>query len=159
MSKPKSNLLKWWGDQFVFIVVRGKAPNQRSTKSRCERIQTGVLTPGTGTSTKRKPQRGDRTSNCFVNSILKLCRPVGASFVVALLSGVSTPVCVLSSLRDFGQAPLNCLSSGKPNNRRISRGALDFPPDTKSLFCGFMLVETVGAGEQGQPYDSTTYGV
>ncbi len=44
---------------FLIIVVRGKAPNQRSTKSRCERPQAGVFS-----------------------------------------------ACGLSSLRDFGQAPL-----------------------------------------------------
>ncbi len=30
-----------------------------------------------------------------------LCRPLGAFFVVASLPGANTPVCVLSSLRDF----------------------------------------------------------
>ena len=109
-------------------------------RRRCERIQTGVLTPGTGTSTKRKPQRGDRTFNYFVNSILKTLSPlwgfrfvvallpgVGFRFVVALLPGVTPPSVFCRLFETLGQAPLNCLSSVKPSNRRISRGALVFP--------------------------------
>ena len=60
----------------------------------------------------------------------------GLSFVNALVPGVlpfgqaqadNTPVCGLSSLRDFRVSPHEMLLSRKPNYRRISRGALDFP--------------------------------
>ena len=99
------------------IVVLGKAPNQRSTKSRCERIQTGVLTPGTSALTKLSPERATECITCLISNCLYLCRPFGTFHVVAQLPGVlrfaqaqaeSTPVCILSSLRDFGQAPMSC---------------------------------------------------
>ena len=38
-----------------------------------------------------------------------------------------TPVCGLSSLRDFRVSPHELLLSRKPNYRCISRGSLDFP--------------------------------
>ena len=136
-------------------------------RRRCERIQTGVLTPGTGTSTKRKPQRGDRTSNCFVNSILKTLSPRRGFFCCRATTGGSSlrsgaggvhPVCVLSSLRDFGQAPLNCLSSGKPNNRRISRGALDFPRTAIISTCTYLTTPQRGEQEGAfAEYQKTDY--
>ena len=51
----------------------------------------------------------------------------GLSFVNALVPGVNTPVCSLSSLRDFRVSPHELLLSRKPNYRYISRGSLDFP--------------------------------
>ncbi len=112
-------------------------------RRRCERIQTGVLTPGTGTSTKRKPQRGDRTFNYFVNSILKTLSPLwGFRFVVALLPGATPPSVFCRLFETLGQAPLNCLSSVKPNNRRISRGALVFPRTTIILLISLRLLSS-----------------
>ena len=62
-----------------------------------------------------------------ISNCLYLCRPFRTFHVVAQLPGVNTPVCGLSSLRDFRVSPHELLLSRKPNYRRISRGALDFP--------------------------------
>ena len=121
------------------IAVRGKAPNQRSTKSRCDRPQTGVnsacawakrRTPGTSALTKLSPERATENITCLISNCLYLCRPFGTFHVVAQLPGVNTPVCDLSSLRDFRVSHHELLLSRKPNYRRISRGALDFPQTT-----------------------------
>ena len=73
---------------------------------RCERIQTGVLTPGTRWSTKLSSERATEQATCLFSVCLCFCRPFRAFFVAALLPGVVTPVCVLSSLRDFLPMPL-----------------------------------------------------
>ena len=51
---------------------------------------------------------------CIITTCLCLCRPFGAFSVVAILPGVTTPVCGLSSLRDFWQASMSCYSSESP---------------------------------------------
>ena len=58
------------------------------------------------------PERATDYGVCLMSSCICLCRPFGASFVVAFLPGVCTPVCALSSLRDFGQVPISCFSFG-----------------------------------------------
>ena len=97
---------------------------------RCERPKTGVLTPGTGVSTNHKPWKGDRTSNRLLNSILRILSPLRDFFLSCTTTGGLRPrLCSVVSSRLL-VSPLNCLSSGNPNNRRISRGALDFPQIT-----------------------------
>ena len=87
------------------------------------------------------PKGRQRYKQIDIKQVMYSVALSGLSFVNALVPGANTPVCGLSRL-DFVD---------------LWFGA--FPPDTKSLFCGFMLVVTVCAGEQGQPNDSTTYGV
>jgi len=106
---------------FFFISVRGKAPKVRKNTD-------GGVNPRYRNINKTKAPKGRQNAQLLCKQYIKhSVAPSGLLFVVALLPGVDTPVCVLSSLRDFGQAPLNCFSTGKPNYRRIRRGALDFP--------------------------------
>ena len=74
-------------------------------RRRRDRLQTGVSTPGPIALTKLSPERATEHITCLIATCLGLCRPVGASLVVALLPGVDTPVCGLSSLRDFRVSP------------------------------------------------------
>ena len=99
-------------------------------RRRRDRPQTGVLTPGTSALTKLSPERATEHITCLISNCLYLCRPFGTFHVVAQLPGVTTPVCGLSSLRDFRVSPHELLLSRKPNYRRISRGALAFPRTT-----------------------------
>ena len=106
---------------FEVISVRGKAPKVRKNTD-------GGVNPRYRNINKTKAPKGRQNAQLLCKQYIKhSVAPSGLLFVVALLPGACAPVCVLSSLRDFGQAPLNCFSSGKPNNRRISRCALDFP--------------------------------
>ena len=68
---------------------------------RCERTQPGVKTPGTSALTKLSPERATEHVTCLKTTCLGLCRPFGASLIVAILPGACAPVCGLSSLRDF----------------------------------------------------------
>ena len=68
-------------------------------RRRRDRPQTGVLTPGTGTSTKLSPERATEYITCLISNCLYLCRPFGTFHVVAQLPGV-TPPSVVS--RPFG---------------------------------------------------------
>ena len=56
---------------------------------------------------------------CIITTCLCLCRPFGAFSFVAILPGVHTPVCALSSLRDFWQAPISCYSSETPMGKDL----------------------------------------
>ena len=103
-------------------------------RRRRDRPQTGVLTPGTGTSTKLSPERATEYITCLISNCLCFCRPFGTFHVVAQLPGVTTPVCGLSSLRDFRVSPHELLLSRMPNYRYISRGSLDFPRTAIILF-------------------------
>ena len=105
-------------------------------RRRRDRPQTGVLTPGASALTKLSPERATEYITCLISICLYLCRPFGTFHVAAQLPGVlpfgqaqadNTPVCGLSSLRDFRVSPHELLLSRKPNYKRISRGALDFP--------------------------------
>ena len=96
-------------------------------RRRRDRPQTGVLTPGTSALTKLSPERATEYITCLISNCLYLCRPFRTFHVVAQLPGVITPVCALSSLRDFRVSPHELLLSRKPNYRCISRGSLDFP--------------------------------
>ena len=70
-------------------------------RRRRDRPQTGVLTPGTGTSTKLSPERATEYITCLISNCLYFCRPFGTFHVVAQLPGVNTPVCGLSRLQRF----------------------------------------------------------
>ena len=74
-------------------------------RRRCDRPQTGVVTPGTSALTKLSPERATEYITCLISNCLYLCRPFGTFHVVAQLPGVITPVCGLSSLRDFRVSP------------------------------------------------------
>ena len=101
--------------------VRGKAPEVRKNTD-------GGANPRYRSINKTKAPRGrQRPKHVVIKQVYIFCRPFRASFAVALLPGVYTPVCGLSSLRDLSYAPMSCFSLRKPNNRRISRGAWDFP--------------------------------
>ena len=116
-----------------FLLLSGEKRQRR------DRPQTGVLAPGTSALTKLSPERATEHITCLISNCLYLCRPFGTFHVVAQLPGVlpfgqaqaeNTPVCGLSSLRDFRVSPHEMLLSRKPNYRCISRGALDFPLTT-----------------------------
>ena len=107
---------------------------------RCERIQTGVLsacawakrrTPGTRWSTKLSSERATEQATCLFSVCLCFCRPFRAFFVVALLPGVVTPVCVLSSLRDFLPMPLCWLSSETLWNKCLKVSGINKPRTAK----------------------------
>ena len=83
----------------ILLLVSGEKRRRR------DRLQTGVSTPGPIALTKLSPERATEHITCLIATCLGLCRPVGASLVVALLPGVDTPVCGLSSLRDFRVSP------------------------------------------------------
>ena len=96
------------GQVHFILLVSGEKRRRR------DRIQTGVSTPGPIALTKLSPERATEHITCLIATCLGLCRPVGASLVVALLPGVlrfaqaqaeDTPVCGLSSLRDFRVSP------------------------------------------------------
>ena len=78
----------------------------------------------------KSPEGATEYLTCLISTCIYFCRPLGAFSVVASLPGACAPVCGLSSLWDFRVSPLGCFSSGKPNNRRISRGALNYPRTT-----------------------------
>ena len=80
------------------------------------------------------PKGATEYITCLISNCLYLCRPFGTFHVVAQLPGVNTPVCGLSSLRDFRVSPHEMLLSRKPNYRRISRGDLDFPRTTINFY-------------------------
>ena len=85
-----------------------------------ERPQTGAQAPGTSALTKLSPEGATEHITCLITTCLGLCRPFGASLVVALLPGACAPVCGLSSLRDLfsGQQvftpPLTSQTPSKP---------------------------------------------
>ena len=112
----------------IILLLSGEKRRRR------DRPQTGVLTPGTSALTKLSPGRATEHITCLISNCLYLCRPFGTFHVVAQLPGVNTPVCALSSLRDFRVSPHELLLSRKPNYRRINRGALDFPRTAIKLY-------------------------
>ena len=63
------------------------------------------------------------------------------------ITGGYTPVCALSSLRDFRVSPHELLLSRKPNYRRINRGALDFPRTAIKLYR--MVWQVLLSAEEG----------
>ena len=83
----------------------------------------------------KSPEGATEYLTCLISTCIYLCRPLGASFVVALLSGACTPVCCLSSLRDLRLIPMSCFSSGKSNKRSKSRGAPSNLPLMREVFC------------------------
>jgi len=91
-----------------FLLLSGEKRQRR------DRPQTGVLAPGTSALTKLSPERATEYITCLISICLYLCRPFGTFLVVAQLPGVlpfgqaqaeKTPVCGLSSLRDFRASP------------------------------------------------------
>ena len=74
-------------------------------RRRRDRPQTGVLTPGTSALTKLSHESATEYITYLISNCLCLCRPFGTFCVVAQLPGVNTPVCGLSSLRDFRVSP------------------------------------------------------
>ena len=97
---------------------------------RCERTQTGCNPPVQEHQRNKSPEGATEYLTCLISTCIYFCRPLGAFSVVASLPGACAPLCGLSSLWDFRVSPLGCFSSGKPNNRRISRGALNYPRTT-----------------------------
>ena len=64
---------------------------------------------------------------CLISACLGLCRPLGAFSVVATLPGVYTPVCGLSSLRDFRVSPLRLLFAKKADERNLKGRGRNVP--------------------------------
>ena len=116
------------GASYLLLLVSGEKRRRR------DRPQTGVSTPGTSALTKLSPEGATEYITCLITTCLGLCRPVGASLVVALLPGACAPVCGLSSL-DFVDlwfgtleyARFDCSPSGKQKDRHISGGDQDLP--------------------------------
>ena len=61
----------------------------------------GCEPPGQDSLTIVSPERATEYVTCLITTCLWLCRPFRTFSVVATLPGVVTPVCGLSSLRDF----------------------------------------------------------
>ena len=91
-----------------FLLLSGEKRQRR------DRPQTGVLAPGTSALTKLSPERATEYITCLISNCLYLCRPFGTFLVVAQLPGVKTPVCGLSSLRDFRGFRLRLSEAKKP---------------------------------------------
>ncbi len=87
---------------------------------RCERPQTGVLTPGTSASTQLSPERATENITCLISSCIYLCRPFGTSFVVARLPGVSPPS-VVFRLFETLICPHELLFSPKADTQGLKR--------------------------------------
>ena len=64
---------------------------------------------------------------CLISACLGLCRPLGAFSVVATLPGVYTPVCGLSSLRDFRVSPLRLLFAKKADEKNLKGRGRNVP--------------------------------
>ena len=77
----------------MIIGVRGKAPEVRKT------TDGGCKPPGQGYRTIVSPKGATEYLTCLITTCLVLCRPLGASFVVALLPGLAPPSVVS---RPFG---------------------------------------------------------
>ena len=90
--------------------------------------------PGRVSLTIISPEGATEYVTCLISTYLWLCRPLtivdlwfGAFSFVAILPGVHTPVCGLSSLRDFWQASMSCYSSETPMEKDLKgRGGI-FP--------------------------------
>ena len=90
--------------------------------------------PGRVSLTIISPEGATEYVTCLISTCLWLCRPLtivdlwfGAFSVVATLPGVVTPVCGLSSLRDFWQAPISCYSSETPMREDLKGRERNFP--------------------------------
>ena len=92
-------------DEKQLMGAYSKVPNQRSTKSRDERQQTGAQAPGSSATTKEAPRGRQRPKHVVIKHVTCSVALSGLSFVNALVPGVFTPGCVLSHLR--------CLFSGQ----------------------------------------------
>ena len=80
---------------YTFISLFGElAPKVRKTTD-------GGATPGTMATTKLSPEGATEYLTCLITTCLCLCRPFRTFSTIVQLPGVNTPVCGLSSLRDF----------------------------------------------------------
>ena len=104
-------------DEKQLMGAYSKVPNQRSTKSRDERPQTGAQAPGSSATIKEAPTGRQRPNHVVIKHVTCSVALSGFSFVNALVPGVLrfaqaqaefTPVCGLSRLR--------CLFSGQQYN-------------------------------------------
>ena len=95
-------------DEKQLMGAYSKVPNQRSTKSRDERPQTGAQAPGSSATIKEAPTGRQRPNHVIIKHVTCSVALSGLSFVNALVPGVFTPGCVLSRLR--------CLFSGQQYN-------------------------------------------
>ena len=150
--------MKWHSPFFVYknIAVRGKAPNQRSTIVKVRKTTDGGVLrlrltvpalppehlrsarreepPGQDSLTIVSPERATEYVTCLITTCLWLCRPFRTFSVVATLPGVVTPVCGLSSLRDFWQAPISCYSLETPMREDLKGRERNFPRTAIFLF-------------------------
>ena len=92
--------------------------------------------PGHDSLTIISPEGATEYVTCIITTCLCLCRPFRAFSFVATLPGVlpfgqaqaeSTPVCGLSSLRDFWQAAMRCYSSERPIEKDLKGRERIFP--------------------------------
>ena len=87
----------------------------------------GCEPPGQDSLTIVSPEGATEYVICLITTCLCLCRPFGAFSFVATLPGVVTPVCGLSSLRDFWQASMSCYSSETPMREDLKGRERNFP--------------------------------
>ena len=83
--------------------------------------------PGHDSLTIISPEGATEYVTCIITTCLCLCRPFRAFSFVATLPGVTTPVCGLSSLRDFWQAAMSCYSSERPIEKDLKGRERIFP--------------------------------
>ena len=95
----------------------------------------GCEPPGQDSLTIISPEGATEYVICLITTCLWLCRPFGAFSFVATLPGVVTPVCGLSSLRDFWQASMSCYSSERPMEKGIKGRERNIPRTAIAFYC------------------------
>ena len=86
-------------DEKQLMGAYSKVPNQRSTKSRDDRPQTGAQAPGSSATIKEAPTGRQRPKHVVIKHVTCSVALSGLSFVNALVPGVTPPSVVF---RAFG---------------------------------------------------------
>ena len=81
-------LLFGFPDEKQLMGAYSKVPNQRSTKSRDERPQTGAQAPGSSATIKEAPKGRQRPKHVVIKHVTCSVALSGLSFVYALVPGV-----------------------------------------------------------------------
>ena len=112
----------------VISLLSGKSPEPKVDDSQgAKDHRRGGHPPGQDDLTIISPERASEFITCLVTTCLWLCRPFRTFSVVATLPGVVTPVCGLSSLRDFWQVHISCYSSETPIREDLKGRERNFP--------------------------------
>ena len=75
-------LLFGFPDEKQLMGAYSKVPNQRSTKSRDERPQTGAQAPGNSATTKEAPRGRQRTKQVVIKRVRYSVAPLGLTIVL-----------------------------------------------------------------------------